>query len=117
MIERFTNGENGEGRDRSTGRFVKGWKGGPGNPLAARVHEYRVAIFNAVTTEDVADVMRTMLKSAKDGDVAAAKVILERTAGKPLEETVEPSDNDARRLLEDVDRMRKIERAIENGTA
>lgn len=67
------------------GHFVKGHPGGPGNPFASRVTAYRRALMDAVSTDDVQAVARSLVLMAKSGDVAAAKLILERTAGKPIE--------------------------------
>ncbi len=51
-------GKNGEeGRDVVSGRFVKGWKGGPGNPHHKRMSEWRSAFVGAVTPEDVHEVI------------------------------------------------------------
>lgn len=63
------------------GRFAPGNKGGPGNPHAATVGRYRAAILKCCTPEDVVDVFRAMMDKAKAGDVAAAKVVLDRVLG------------------------------------
>ncbi len=84
--ERSPNPGNGPERD-ARGYFVKGNKGGPGNPQIAQVARYKKAIWEAVSTEDVQRVIRAMVdKAINEGDVAAAKVVLERTAGKPPED-------------------------------
>jgi hypothetical protein len=75
------NGRN--GRDAS-GRFAKGNPGGPGPAFPRRVAELRAAILDAVTPADVIDVIRALVKAAKSGDVAAAKVFLDRVLGTPL---------------------------------
>lgn len=90
--ERSPNHANGPERDER-GLFVKGNKGGPGNPQIAQVARYRKAIWDAVSTQDVQDVIRAMVTNAKNGDVAAAKVVLERTAGKPPEEAEKAADD------------------------
>ena len=69
------------------GKFAVGNKGGPGNPQAAKLQAYRKAIWECVSIEDVQKVMRAMVdKACDDKDVAAAKIVLERTAGKPPED-------------------------------
>lgn len=74
----------GENRDEN-GRFLRGHTiPGPGNPYAKRTAELRAAILNAVTPADVVDVIRALVKAAKGGDVAAAKVFLDRILGTPL---------------------------------
>jgi hypothetical protein len=87
---RSPDGENGppqpeapSGRD-ARGRFAKSNLGGPGNPHARRVAQYRRALWNAVTDEDIAAIVRRQIEKAKDGDTAAAKLVLEYTAGKPV---------------------------------
>jgi hypothetical protein len=71
------------------GRFAKGNKGGPGNPFGRRVGQLRKAVLEAVQEEDVRDILRAMVIKAKEGDVAAAKVVLGYAVGKPTE-TVDP---------------------------
>jgi hypothetical protein len=74
--------DRGDGR-RPDGLFARGNKGGPGNYLGRRTREYREAIYKAVTPKDAADIMRAMVDIAKQGDVAAAKVVFERLMGAP----------------------------------
>ena len=73
------NGTN--GRDER-GRFAKGNPGGPGNPLARRAQELRTAAMGAVTADDMRGVIRRLVDMAKEGDVQAARLVLERTLGK-----------------------------------
>ena len=73
----------GNGRD-THGRFAKGNPGGPGPAFPRRVAELRAAILDAVTPADVVDVIRALVKAAKSGDVAAARVFLDRIFGTPL---------------------------------
>ena len=75
------NGSN--GRD-SNGRFAPGWKGGPGNPHAIKVQRLRTALLESVAPKDVEEVIDAMLKSAKKGDVVAAREILDRTIGRAV---------------------------------
>jgi hypothetical protein len=62
-----------------------GNRGGPGNPHARRVGELRSALLEAVTPADLKAVVRALIKKAKGGDVPAAREVIERTLGKPLE--------------------------------
>jgi hypothetical protein len=79
-------GAEGEGRDASSGRFVKGWKGGPGgDPYARRVAELRSALIRAVSVDDIRDVVLKLLETAKGGDVQAARLLLGYCVGKPPE--------------------------------
>ena len=68
------------------GRYQKGTKGGPGNPMSGKVMAYRKALYEAVSVEDVQHIARSMVEAACAGDVAAAKVILERCLGKVTQE-------------------------------
>jgi len=73
-------------KDRGAdGRFLPGNAGGPGNPFAARVGELRAALLGAVEPGDLAAIAKTLVRAAKGGDVAAAKVLFERLLGRPVE--------------------------------
>jgi hypothetical protein len=76
------NGQNGRG---SNGRFAKGNAGGPGNPHAVQVARLRTALLQAVTPEDVVDVIQALLAQAKAGDVASIRELLQRLLGLPVE--------------------------------
>jgi hypothetical protein len=65
------------------GRFCKGNKGGPGNPFARQVAAMRQELFGALTREDIATIARAMIDKAKAGDVAAARLVLQYTLGRP----------------------------------
>lgn len=79
MIEPSRNGSN--GRD-AAGRFVRGNPGGPGNPRARRTAEIRAALVNAVSDEDLQDIVRALAGKAKAGDTVAAREVLDRVLGK-----------------------------------
>jgi hypothetical protein len=76
------NASNGAGRD-NRGRFAAGNAGGPGNPFARRMAAFRKALCAAVSEQDIRDVAARLLQAAKGGDVAAAKVLLAYTVGRP----------------------------------
>jgi hypothetical protein len=76
--------KNDDGRDAS-GRFTKGNPGGPGNPFAQRVAALRRTLLEAVTEEDMRAIVAQLVQQAKDGDLAAAREIILRTIGKPVE--------------------------------
>ena len=65
------------------GRFAPGNPGGPGNPHYRKVAEYKKAMLAFVTIEDLGRIITTMKKKAEEGDVAAARLILQYTLGKP----------------------------------
>jgi len=77
-----TNGHS--GRDES-GRFRPGNKLGRGNPFNKRACELRGALMDAVTAGDVSSIIAALVKLAKAGDVVAAREILDRTIGKPVQ--------------------------------
>jgi len=64
------------------GRFAPGNPGGPGNPMAARVAEYRQQLLQCVQPGDVEAIYASMLFKAKQGDTAAAGLLLDRLLGK-----------------------------------
>lgn len=70
------------GRDHK-GRFAAGNPGGPGNPFVNQVHLLRTAIFSRIKKGELQKVVDALFKSAKDGDIAAAKLILSYAAGTP----------------------------------
>lgn len=69
------------GRD-NTGRFAKGNSLAKGNPFARQVSQLRAALLDAVTPEDIAQVVQMLVAKAKDGDMAAVKELLDRALGK-----------------------------------
>jgi hypothetical protein len=67
------------------GRFGPGNKYARGNPHARRVARLRAELLRAVTPADLRDVALALLNQAKAGDVAAAKELLQRLLGPPVE--------------------------------
>lgn len=65
------------------GRFGKGNPGGPGNPFNRRIAELRRLLMEAVSTR-LPDMVEALMEKALQGDVAAIKVALEYSVGKPL---------------------------------
>ena len=80
------------GRDHK-GRFAPGNKLAVGNPFARQVAALRTAFVKGVTAEDIAAIASALLAKAKEGDVAAAKLVLAYTIGKP-QDTVHPDHLD-----------------------
>ena len=72
----------GTGRD-AKGRFGKGNRGGPGNPFTRQTARLRQAALDAVSDDDIRDVIATLKEKAKAGDVAAIKLLLSYSVGKP----------------------------------
>jgi hypothetical protein len=71
------------------GRFVPGNRGGPGNPFARRVALLRKVVLEVVSDEDLAEIVRVLVALAKKGDVAAARLVMGYTIGKPAA-TIDP---------------------------
>jgi hypothetical protein len=80
------------GRDER-GRFIKGNKGGPGNPVFRRLARLRTEFINAVGDGDIRDVVAGLLAKAKKGDVPAATLFLAYAIGKPAQ-APDPDDAD-----------------------
>jgi len=73
---------NGPNGGTSGGQFAKGNPGGPGNPYAKRVAALRRALLEQVQEKDVRAIAAKLVRLAKDGDIAAAKEVLDRLMGK-----------------------------------
>lgn len=66
----------------NNGRFEIGNGGGPGNPFASQVGKLRSVLLEAVTADDMRAVVVKLIELAKGGDLAAMKLLLDRTCGK-----------------------------------
>ena len=64
------------------GRFALGNPGGPGNPYVQRTTALRSVLLDAVSEDDVRDVVAMLIAKAKAGDIAAAREVLDRVIGK-----------------------------------
>jgi hypothetical protein len=71
------------------GQFARGNKGGPGNPFARRVAELRSLLLEAISGDDLQAICKAMIERARNGDVAAAKLLFQYALGKPAA-AVEP---------------------------
>src|SRR5205823_145322 len=60
-----------------------GNRGGPGNPFARQVAALRSALLSALTPQDVEAVAQEVLRQAKEGNLAAARLLLSYALGKP----------------------------------
>jgi hypothetical protein len=70
------------------GRFLPGNRTGQGNPHAKRVAQLKAECLAAVENGDLTDVIKRLIADAKGGEVAAAKVLLDRIFGKEVIATV-----------------------------
>src|SRR4051794_5680112 len=67
------------------GRFTKGNKGGPGNPYARQVAALRQRLLARLTAQELDAITDALLRLARGGDVAAARLVLQYALGKPAE--------------------------------
>jgi hypothetical protein len=105
----------GNGRD-SHGRFARGNPGGPGNPFYRHQAELKRQLLAQVTDADVMSVMRVLLGLARDGDLAAIKLFLEYTVGKPSKE-VDPDQDELHewRLQQQTPRLPQVLEVASSG--
>ncbi len=75
------------GRDER-GRFAVGNPGGPGGPRR-RASELRRAAEDAITPEHVAAMVRKATRMGLEGDLAAMRLVFERTCGRAAEVPVD----------------------------
>ncbi len=81
-----TNGSmDGDGRDRMTGRFGAGNQIARGNPVNRRMQELRRSLLDCATADDIQDIYRSLMESARAGDTTASRLLLEHLVGKPRE--------------------------------
>jgi len=100
------NGSNGA-RD-ARGRFASGNSGGPGNPYAKQVARLRAMIFEAVTEKDLREIFAALVERARQGDLLAAKEILNRLVGNPAD-AADRNESEKRRAAV-VDRQLELAR-------
>jgi hypothetical protein len=74
-----------EGARDAHGRFGQGNRGGPGNPFARQVAALHAGLLARLTPEDLGDIAEALVREAKGGNVAAAKLLLSYTLGKPAQ--------------------------------
>lgn len=72
------------GRDVK-GRFTPGNRIGKGRPIGAKVEQLRRALIKSVGTDDIREIVSVLLTQAKNGDLAAVKIVFERTLGQPVQ--------------------------------
>ena len=101
---------------QANGRFAPGNAGGPGNPYYRQVAEYKKAVLAVVSIERLKRILDAIAKKAEDGDVAAAKLILQYTLGKPTT-SVDPDlvDVDEWHKLQELSRPPREMSAVMNG--
>ncbi len=72
-----------DGRDPATGRFVAGNRLGRGSPLAGEVAKLRATLLHSIKVGDMRSIIAAMVAKAREGDVAAAKLVLQYSVGEP----------------------------------
>lgn len=72
------------GRD-GKGRFTPGNRIGKGRPIGTKVDQLRRKMINSVSVGDIAEIVRVLLRRAKEGDPASIKIIFERLFGQPVQ--------------------------------
>jgi hypothetical protein len=90
-------GSNGNERTPG-GRFAPGNKAAVGNPHARRVARLRSALLKAVTPADMKAIVARLVQDARAGNVQAAREVIERSLGKPVETD----------LLERIERLEQL---------
>ncbi len=81
------------------GKFAVGNPGGPGRPKGRRESEIRQAASEALTPVVVKSVLRKVAVKALEGNLTAARIVLERALGRPDEAaTAHPLDIAAPKL-------------------
>jgi hypothetical protein len=74
---------NGSHSRDTRGRFTRGNPGGPGNPFARRLARLRQALCQRVTEADIEALADQLLERARQGDLAATKLLFAYVIGKP----------------------------------
>ena len=69
----------------SKGRFVKGWKGGPGRSKKDVERDYMDATIRSVTIGDWEQIVIKAIAQAKKGDTAARKWLSDNLVGLPTQ--------------------------------
>jgi hypothetical protein len=104
-----------EDRDRQ-GRFAKCNPGGPGNPFYRRQSQLKRVLLACVSEEDMQAVMQVLMGLAKSGDLAAIKLFLQYTVGKPSKE-VDPDKEEMHewQLQQQTPRLEQVLEVSANG--
>ena len=66
------------------GQFAKGNSGKPKGSIH-KLNEYKQALQDAITTNDIEAITEQLTKQAKGGCIASIKLLLEYTLGKPTQ--------------------------------
>ncbi len=86
LISPSPNGLNGD--RRPDGTFAKGNAGGRGNPYALKIARFRTAIIEAITEDDIKEIIAELVAQAKAGSLPAIKELLDRLVGRAVPLTI-----------------------------
>jgi hypothetical protein len=78
-------GATGQNGRTAGGQFAQGNLGGPGNPYARRVAALRKVLLEVVDADQMRRIITRLVRVAEGGNLAAAKLILSYTLGKPAD--------------------------------
>ena len=95
------------GDRNAAGRFVAGNRAAKGNPHAKRVQQLRTALMEAITPDAVERIIAAMVEAAENGDVQAAKLLLDRVFGRVTDSDVLERIEALETLLEQDGRRRE----------
>lgn len=79
------------GKDPETGRFVKGYRGGPGRAKGSRTTTQ--IMLEELGTSQGLEILRKVIEQAKAGDVQSQKLILDRVYPVPKSKTYINNNN------------------------
>ena len=65
------------------GDFCPAAAAGPGNPDGRRYARFRRLVAEAVTEDDLQEIVTTLVQLAKSGDLRAIEMVLDRCCGRP----------------------------------
>lgn len=113
MVSPSTNGMR-----KVNGQFAAGNKYGRGNPHAQKVAQLRTALIQAVTPQDMEEIMKALISQCKAGDIASIKLLLPYLVGS-IPQPVNPDEIEIQQMyLESkfMDTAAMIERKKRNWT-
>jgi uncharacterized protein with von Willebrand factor type A (vWA) domain len=70
----------------ANGHFAAGNRGGPGNPHSKRTAHIKRVLLDAVSDDDLREIIKSLIEQAKGGNTKAAELVLDRLIGKPTAE-------------------------------
>ena len=116
----------------ASGRFTIGNAHARGNPHASTVARFRSALLANITEADFSDVIAALVAAAKSGDMAAIKILLDRTLGRvtnlhdapavaivdadPRSENIDERRTRVRQMIEDLSPAQRRDLALDFST-